>query len=284
MAGFRIVLSVSLLYTQSVRFSAGALVLLTACWPLAGQSSSKRSAAAAKKADPVPDPPKIADPPKAISPSERLTYDVEWRLIHAGTAVIEARKSAAELKLDSAGIVSTLFKVHDLYTVSYDDAFCAVAASMDSQEGKRHHDTRITYDREQNRATYLERDVIKDTVLHSDSVQIPSCVHEVLGAFLTLRSMNPMPGQTLQIPMSDGRRSAQVRIDAREREEVKTTLGTYNTLRCEANMMNGVVYTRKGRVFVWLTDDARHMPVQIQLRMNFPVGTVTLQLVKEEHL
>jgi hypothetical protein len=49
-------------------------------------------------------------------------------------------------------------------------------------------------------------------------------------------------------------------------------------------MLNGVVYTRKGRLFIWLTDDARHLPVQIRLKLPFPIGTVTLQLQKEEHL
>jgi hypothetical protein len=43
-----------------------------------------------------------------------------------------------------------------------------------------------------------------------------------------------------------------------------------------------VVYTRKGRVFVWLTDDAQRTPVQILLRLAFPIGTVTLQLQKED--
>jgi hypothetical protein len=44
------------------------------------------------------------------------------------------------------------------------------------------------------------------------------------------------------------------------------------------------VYSRKGRVFIWVTDDAQRLPVQIQLRMSFPVGTVTLRLLKEERL
>ena len=57
----------------------------------------------------------------------------------------------------------------------------------------------------------------------------------------------------------------------------------YQTIRYSADLMNGVVYTRKGEVFVWLTDDARRLPVQIRLRTNFPIGTVTLQLEKEEH-
>jgi hypothetical protein len=82
--------------------------------------------------------------------------------------------------------------------------------------------------------------------------------------------------------MSDGRRAAQVKVEAQEREEVTTPAGKFKTIRYEANLMNGVVYPRKGRVFVWLTDDAKRMPVQILLRLSFPIGTVTLQLEKEE--
>jgi hypothetical protein len=219
----------------------------------------------------------------AVNQSDRLTYDVEWRLIHAGTVVIATEKTHASLELESVGMVSTLMKIHDVYRVDYDDPFCATSAVMESQEGKRHHETKITYDRTGNRATYLERDLIKNAVLHSDEVAIPSCVQEVVGAFLRLRGMTVEPGQSAQIPMSDGRKSASVKIEAQEREEVKTPVGAFKTIRFEANMLNGVIYSRKGRAFVWLTDDARHLPVQIRLRMQFPIGTVTLQLAKEEH-
>lgn len=219
----------------------------------------------------------------AVHQRDRLTFDIEWRLIHAGTAVIEAEKSHASLLLESAGMVSTLLKIHDVYRVDYEDPFCATGAVMDSQEGKRHHETKITYDRSANRATYLERDVLKDAVLHTGEVEIPGCVQEVVGAFLKLRGMTVEPGQSVQIPMSNGQKSATVKIDAQERETVKTPLGSFKTIRFEANMMNGVIYSRKGRAFVWLTDDALHLPVQIRLRVQFPIGTVTLQLAKEEH-
>ncbi len=61
-----------------------------------------------------------------------------------------------------------------------------------------------------------------------------------------------------------------------------TPAGKFKTMRYEASLMNGVVYQRKGRVFVWLTDDANRTPVKIVLRLSFPVGTVTLQLQSEE--
>lgn len=225
-----------------------------------------------------------------VPSTERLTYDIEWRLIHAGTVVVDAQKSSGRVKLESAGLVSTLYKIDDAYGVTYDvseknaEPFCATSTTLDSQEGKRHHETRVTFDRTRNRAAFLERDVQRNAVLHSSEVATPNCVHDVLGALISLRGLGLKPGQSAQMPVSDGRRAASVKVEAQEREEIKTSTTTYKTIRCETFLMNGVVYSRKGRVFVWLTDDARRLPVQIQMRMSFPVGTVTLHLAKEEKL
>ena len=197
--------------------------------------------------------------------------------------MIESRNQHAQMKLESEGIVSTLFKIHDLYSVDYDDPFCATSTMMDSFEGKRHHETSVTYDRFRNHATYLERDMLKEIVLHSSQIAVPNCVQEVITAFIKLRTMSVAPGQSIQLPMSDGRKSAAVKVEAQEREEVKTPAGSFQAIRYEANMLNGVIYSRKGRAFIWLTDDEQRLPVQIRLRMQFPIGTVTLQLAKEEH-
>lgn len=249
-----------------MRFFAGATVLLlTACWTLTGQPVAKNL---------------VLDVPT----TDRLTYDIEWRLIHAGSAVVDTQKTSARLKLESAGMVSSLFKVDDAYGVTYEEPFCATSSTLDAQEGKRHRETRVTYDRAKNRADYIERDVLKNAVLHTYDTAIPNCVHDVLGALISLRGLELKPGESAQIPVSDGHKTASVKVEAQERDEIKAAGTTYKTIRCEPFLMNGVVYNRKGRVFVWLTDDARRLPVQIQLRMSFPVGTVTLHLLKEERL
>jgi hypothetical protein len=244
-----------------MRFFAGATALfLPACWTLPAQT--------------------LISAPS----TERLTYNIEWRLIHAGTAVIDAQKTSARLKLDSAGMVSSLFKVDDAYGVTYDEPFCATSATLDAQEGKKHRETHVTYDRTKNRADYIERDVIKNSVLHSYDIAIPNCVHDTLGALISLRGLSLKPGETAHMPVSDGHRTASVKIEAQDRETIKTATQEYKAIRCETFLMNGVVYTRKGRVFIWLTDDEKRLPVQIQLRMSFPIGTVTLHLAKEEKL
>src|SRR5262249_20098350 len=97
--------------------------------------------------------------------SDKLTYGVEWRLIRAGRVTLEFQKSHATMRLESAGIVSALIKIADVYNADYQDGFCATSSVMDSMEGKRHHDTRVTYDRSQNRAFFVERDMVKNAVI-----------------------------------------------------------------------------------------------------------------------
>jgi hypothetical protein len=219
----------------------------------------------------------------ADSVTERLSYTIEWRLIHAGNMVVESGPTSEVLKLESAGMVSTLYRVEDTYRVQFDAPFCATSSLMDAREGSRHRETAITFDRIRNRASLIEKDMVKNTIVSKTDVQVPNCAHEVITALKQLRRTKVDVGQSVQIPVSDGRKSAAVKVEAQERERVITPAGAFNTVRYEVNLLNGVVYTRTGRVFIWLTDDDRRLPVQFRLRMSFPLGTITLELEKEEH-
>ena len=219
----------------------------------------------------------------ADSVTERLTYTVEWRLIHAGNVVVETGPASDVVKLESAGMVSALYKIEDTYRVQFDPSSCATSSSMDAKEGSRHRETTINFDRNRNRAFLTEKDLIKNTIVSKTDVQIPSCPHDVITALKQLRRTKVDVGQSVQIPITDGRKSAAVKIEAQERERITTPAGAFNTVRYEVNVLNGVVYTRTGRVFVWLTDDEKRLPVQFRLRLNFPLGTVTVELEKEEH-
>jgi hypothetical protein len=222
---------------------------------------------------------------------ETLHYDIEWRLITAGTAQLRIEPSRnssrpqweAKVHLESAGLVSRLYKLDDHYAVMLENQFCATSSDMDAFEGKKHRDTKVTYDAARGHATYVERDLLKNTAAVTKQTEIPTCVSDVVGGLYKLRTMHVEPGQSVVIPTSDGKKTAQVRIEAQEREEIKTVLGDFKTIRYEAFLFNGVIYARKASMLVWLTDDARHLPVRIRARMSFPIGSITLDLEKEEH-
>ncbi len=118
-------------------------------------------------------------------------------------------------------------------------------------------------------------------MLNSQEIDTPNCVSDIVGALYRMRTLDLEPGQSGKIAVSDGKKGAQARVEAQRRETVKTPAGVFKTMRYEAYLFNDVVYHRPGRVFVWLTDDGRRLPVQIQVRLQLTIGTITLQLEKE---
>jgi hypothetical protein len=221
---------------------------------------------------------------------ETLYYTIDWRLFTAGKAKVELSTTQqprpgyqVNLHVESTGIVSKLFKVEDEYSAAMSPGYCAQSLQMNTQEGNRLRETKITFDAEAKKASYLERDRAKNNaIVLSQETEIPACVHDVIGGLFFIRTLNLEPGQSTQIPVSDGKKSVMVKVEAQAREDVKTPEGTFKTIRYEVYLFNGVLYKRAAHVNLWVSDDRRKLPVQIRVRMTFTIGTINLQLEKHE--
>jgi len=229
----------------------------------------------------APPPGPAAD--TAAPGSEVLSYNIEWRFIHGGNARLTWSPAgdgfAARLHLESAGMVSSIYKVDDEYTSVSDRDLCAVSLSLQSSEGSRRHDTAVTFDAARRKATYRDRDLVKNvTVTHETDIQ--PCTQDIFGALHALRRLRLEPGRSTEIPISDGKKAVMAKVEAQERETLKLASTTYKTVRYEAFLFNNVLFRRRGRLFVWMTDDDRRLPVQIRIHMPFYIGTVTLQLAR----
>ncbi len=219
---------------------------------------------------------------------EALDYTVEWRLVTAGKAQIRWQENPAghtgwqaNLHLESTGFVNKLFHVNDDYSSNLLPDLCTASTYMRSEEGRRKRETSVRFDRETRKAYYTEKDLVTNTSLPSHEVEIPACVHDVLGGLMFLRTVHLEPGRSTEVPASDGKKSVVARVEAQQREEVRTPAGNFKTIRHEIFLFNNVLYRRSGHLHVWYTDDARRLPVQIRVRLQFTIGTITLQLEKE---
>lgn len=208
-----------------------------------------------------------------------LRYKVEWRLFDAGVGRLEFNgQNVARVNLESSGVVGSFYKVNDKYMAVLDNATCTSTVSMQAEEGDRKRETLITFDKQNKRASYLEKDLVKNRVVLQKDMVLPGCVHDVIGALLRLRTVKMEPGQNVKIPISDGKKIVDARVDCLGKETLKTPAGTFNTVRYEAHLFDGVLYNRKGSLYVWISDDDRRLPVQVQARLRFYIGTITAQL------
>ena len=216
--------------------------------------------------------------------AEKLSYNVEWRMVNAGTAVVTTNTTPTatflQMHLHSTGLVSRLFKVNDNYTVTLNKQLCAQSSKLQAEEGDKRRETTVVW--KGSRSRYEEKDLLKGTVALEKELEVSACVHDILGALTLLRKQTVELGQDLILPVSDGKKFVQARIQAQEKEKIRTPAGQFNAIRYEAFLFNDVIYKREARLFVWISDDARRLPVQIQVRMKFHIGTVTLLLDKVE--
>ncbi len=223
--------------------------------------------------------------PKPFPFHEKLEYRIEWRLITAGTAQIDIAPSGTnwetKLKLQSAGMVSRLYLVNDTYRALTTDQFCGINTAFDAQEGKRHRTSSLNFDNTQHKLKFQEHDLVKNTTKTREEV-VPPCTHEILGALGALRMARVEPGKSITTPITDGKKTVVARIEAQAKETVSANGKSYPCIRYEAFLFDNVLYQRKGRLWIWMTDDTARVPVQFSVRLGFPIGSISLTLVKDE--
>ncbi|HMJ61708.1 MAG TPA: DUF3108 domain-containing protein [Bryobacteraceae bacterium] len=228
-----------------------------------------------------------SDPAKFPYP-EKASYRIEWRLMAAGTATLQLShgdKQNWKLQLDlaSAGFVDRLYQISDSYKLTTNDRFCGVSSLLEGHEGKRRFATHMDFDNARHKLFLVENDLVKNTTAKAET-DIAPCTYEVMGALSTLRALKPEPGNSLSLTLTNGRKLVEAKVEAQARETLHLNGKNYSTIKYEALVFNNVVYRRKGRLFMWITDDADRVPVQFRLQMGFPVGAITLELEKHERL
>jgi hypothetical protein len=259
---------------------SGILVLAGVVCPAHGQLLGLGS----KPTPPVRIP--MLQPPIAgyVFPARQtLTFTVDWRVFTGGIAVFHLEQQGSRLRVtataDTIGAVNMLFPVVDRFQSSMDTATgCSDGFSKQTQEGRRKVTTDLVFDYHAGRQTQTDKNLVKGTQ-KTQTASIPACVTDSLSGIFYAASQRLAVGQDVGFPLADAMRTVTVTMKVEAREEIKTLAGTFQTIRVQPTAEEGVVKNR-GNIWIWYTDDARHMPVQIRARLFW--GTITFHLQSVE--
>ena len=224
------------------------------------------------------------EPALPFSPGEKLRYTVQWRLFPAGHAELSLAKEGtqagrwkATARVQSTGYVSNLYKVEDEYQSTFHNpTFCSDRIRKIIHEGERHREVSLQFDQSKGMAILRERDTASNAPPRQEQFAIPACVHDILSALYYARTLPLDVGETFEIPLNDGSRTAQVRVEVQAREEIQTAIGTFPAIRVEPDVFSANLFQEKGRMFIWFSDDVNRLPVQ--LKVQIPAGTITASL------
>jgi Protein of unknown function (DUF3108) len=232
-----------------------------------------------------------APPPSHIIPSppsfhfpedQKFVYSVQWHMLNAGTTTILITHSESAEHLhstaDTSGMTNKIYAVHDTFDVQIDPhTFCTQTVTRHAEEGTRRLDRKVRFDYQAGKSQVDDFDLKAGKGKHSE-VDIPPCVTDVVSAFFYVSSLGLAPGFSETFPVNDGGKTSDVKIDVEERTRIKVPLGEFQTLRAKAEPITGPL-KGKGVLWVWFTDDARHIPVQMKSKLGFATLLFQLQRI-----
>ena len=266
------------------KFSASVLLAATALL-CSGPRTAPGQIFAAKPAIPPMPIPVLAPPAPSFSypQHQTLTFNVDWRVFTGGTAVFHLDQQGDVMHIsataDSIGAVNMLFPVIDRFTSSFDvKSGCSQGFEKQISEGRRKIASELTFDYTHGKQLQHERNLVKGTATQKEA-NVPACVTDSLSAIFYTQSQPLTIGQIVYFPLADSMRTVTVGMKPEARETIKTPAGTFDAIRVEATADEGVVKNR-GRIWIWYTNDPRHLPVQIQARLFW--GTITFHLTNVE--
>jgi len=226
-------------------------------------------------------------PPRAgfsFPQKQTLIYSVDWRVFPAGTAILHFEATGNRERLtanaDTIGAINLLFHVGDRFQSTFDRVKgCTYEFDKQTVEGHRQINSTLKLDYGQGKSILDEKNLVTGQSKHVETA-IPGCLSDLLTGVYYASSQPMEVGKTFVIPVVDALHSVPVTMKVEGREEIKTTLGAFKTLRVQPTAAAGVVKNR-GNIWIWYTDDERHLPVQMRARLFW--GTLTFRLTGNEN-
>ena len=205
---------------------------------------------------------------------ETLDYTLAWMKVTGGTArmtISPANDSLYRITsvARSTGGIARLFKVRDEIETTVDRSdFSTISyvKRLDERGDKMVETTTI----EDGVATRKRKKIKK--------VQVPRPVYDPISVIYYFRTLELAPGKSYELNLISDGKLYTVHARVIRRETVQTPAGTFNALLVEPQMISGGVQ-REERLFIWYSDDERHLPVRIRTEVKFGSVTATLRAV-----
>jgi hypothetical protein len=158
--------------------------------------------------------------------------------------------------------------------------FRILANSTRDEQGKRLRTSEAVFDRTHNLLTWTQRNP-HDPQAAPRVVTTPlqNASHDLISAIYFLRTQTLEPGRTFELDISDSGAVYRIPVKVGARKRMKSVVGRVQTVRVDVGIFGADrLVDRKGEMTLWITDDARRIP--IRARLDTDIGTLDIKLKK----
>jgi hypothetical protein len=224
----------------------------------------------------------LAENTLPFSPGEKLSYEVSWVHIPAGEMRLEVMpmKGIEGVKAYHFMMTSTTTSFVDLFyrlrqTVeSFTDSGMSHSILYRKEtRGKKDRDETVHFDWDTRVATYEKNGKVEE------KVALLSGTFDPLAIFYVLRLQALHVGQTIQVPVSDGKKCVMGKAKVVKREKIRVGNRGYDTFLVLPDLkhIGGVFKKSKEAVLkIWFAADGAKIPVRVESKVK--VGSFVAEL------
>ncbi len=211
-------------------------------------------------------------PNDSWGPGERFVFSVQYGIMRAGTASLAvtgpedmngllAYNITAEAR--SNPVFDNFFSVRDVNRSHLDIVqLHTLRYFKDIREGEYSRAEETLFEQEEGIALYPgETDPEKMEDL------IPPHALDVLGAFYYARTLSFSVGDRFSIDVHVDNDNYPLWVNVLERNTIRTPAGTFQCVLLKPELRGDGIFKQQGEIFIWVTDDSRHMPVLMTASM-----------------
>lgn len=223
--------------------------------------------------------------PNPFRDGESLVYAASWMDIPAGEARVMIVRNRArpdlwsgQMWLDTSPVVDMVYRMRDYFREDFAVATLRPDNIQILQHEKRRIDRwRVSFDRPARTVTAIK--VNRRGRITTRRFTGGDPLGPFSGVMMAL-SQRLRPGDDLKFDIFSGGNRYVFDFNVTGRERITTALGTFDTVRIEPSVIwlsEGSFRTQARQTTIWVTDDARHLPVRIAAAVFF--GNVYADLV-----
>ena len=222
-----------------------------------------------------------AVPKHPFEVGERLTYEISWLNITAGTAVMEVaemegQKDRSLAKLvataQSRPIITKFFPVDNRVESELDlTALVPEHMTFRRREGKKKEDIEYMFHQKEGTVTAVRGGT-------TESLPIPAGTQDIISCLYYARSMLSIkPGASLTMNVYHDKKNRPVEVRVEDVETLGGPWGKVKTARVLVIMPFHGLFMNQGNIRVWLTTDDRRTPVRMKAKVV--IGSIVADLV-----
>ena len=220
-------------------------------------------------------------PALALPVPESLTYELNWEGVHAGTSTLSITRGQNDgykivSTAKSSNLISLFYKVRDMVeSYTKPGSFASLTYKIITHEGWHHKNFGVFFAGENGR----QKTAFMDYTFHKErDYKTPPGIMDPLSSFFYVCTLPLTVGKPVHVTMFDDEKVWNVKVLVLRKERVKTWAGTFNTVKIEPLMKSGGIFRHSGAIYIWLTDDARHIPVMLE--SDVKIGAIRAILQK----